>query len=84
MFQSFGLHSLHQQHMTQIGFTSGVVINWLLIRIKGLDPPFPPQLFQEIVLGDTTTKFHTGVTKDLSKIALRVWTPRSRPSYFRR
>ena len=27
MFQGFGLHSLHQQHMTQIGFTSGVVIN---------------------------------------------------------
>ena len=40
-------------------------------RVKGLDPPFPPQLFQEIVPGDTTTKFHTGVTKDFIKIRVK-------------
>ena len=50
---------------------------FIKIRVKGLDPPFPPQLFQEIVPGDTTTKFHTAVTKDLSKFASRVWAPRA-------
>ena len=51
MFQGFGLHSLHQQHMTQIGFTSGVVINppgcygrWQKIyqnSRQGFGPPVP-------------------------------------------
>ena len=31
--------------------------------------------FRKKVPGDTTTKLHTGVTKDLSKFASRIWTP---------